>query len=39
MVALLFSATAVLANDIVITGGRVIDPETALPVERRGAID
>ena len=32
MVALLLSATAVLANDIVITGGRVIDPETALPV-------
>jgi hypothetical protein len=30
MVALLLSTTVVLANDIVITGGRVINPETGL---------
>lgn len=36
--ALLISTAAVLANDIVITGGRVIDPETGLDAIRNVAI-
>ncbi len=39
MVALLLSTTAVLANDIVISGGRVIDPETGLDAIRNVAIE
>ena len=39
MVALLLSTTAVLANDIVISGGRVIDPETGLDAFRNVAIE
>ncbi|MCV2874594.1 amidohydrolase family protein [Defluviimonas sp. WL0050] len=39
MVALLLSTTAVLANDIVIVGGRVIDPETGLDAIRNVAIE
>ncbi|MEP2202782.1 MAG: hypothetical protein ABJI65_07920, partial [Tateyamaria sp.] len=35
----LVSSTVVLANDIVITGGRVIDPETGLDAIRNVAID
>jgi N-acyl-D-glutamate deacylase len=39
MVALLLSTTAALANDIVISGGRVIDPETGLDAIRNVAIE
>lgn len=39
MIALLMCGTAVLANDIVIMGGRVIDPETGLDAIRNLAID
>jgi adenine deaminase len=39
-IAALLSSTAVaLAHDIVITGGRVIDPETGLDAIRNVAID
>ena len=36
---LLGSSAATLANDIVITGGRVIDPESGLDAIRNVAID
>ena len=38
MVALLLSSTVALANHIVITGGRVLDPETGLDAIRNVAI-
>jgi N-acyl-D-aspartate/D-glutamate deacylase len=39
VIALLMAGSAVLANDIVIMGGRVIDPETGLDAIRNVAID
>jgi N-acyl-D-glutamate deacylase len=37
--AILSTSTALMANDIVITGGRVIDPETGLDAIRNVAIE
>ena len=37
--ALLSSTVVVLANDVVIVGGRVIDPETGLDAIRNVAIE
>ena len=39
VIALLMAVSAALANDIVIMGGRVIDPETRLDAIRNVAID
>lgn len=37
--AILSTSTALMANDVVITGGRVIDPETGLDTIRNVAIE
>ena len=37
--AILSASAALMANDIVITGGRVIDPETGLDAIRNVAIE